>query len=208
MPTDLAIGCSCGSLKGVARGFAAARVNRVVCGCGDCQAYARYLGRADELLDAYGGTDIFQMCPRDLAFTHGADRIACLRLTPNGALRWYADCCKTPIANTFSTSHMPFMGMVHACIDRSHDKRSLDDMLGPVRVRVNNPAAPNESSTWALIPMLLRYGGMLLWWRLRGDHKRSPFFNARTGAPIVAPRIVGAEELRKLKGAQDRDQTN
>ena len=205
MPADLAIGCSCGSLKGIAHGISGSRVNRVVCGCGDCQSYAQYLGCADEILDTYGGTDVFQMSPRYIEFTDGFDRIACLRLTPNGVLRWYADCCNTPIVNTLPTRQIPFMAVIHTCVDRSNDNRSLDDSLGSVRARVNSPSAPSESGKWKLVSMLLRYGGMLLKWRLRGDHKHSPFFNARTGQPIIAPRMISAFEVQELKKKQDRD---
>ncbi len=195
MGADLAIGCSCGSVKGVARGISSSRVNRVVCGCDGCQSYARYLGRADEILDAYGGTDIFQTSPRYIEVTEGIDHIACLRMTPNGALRWYATCCSTPIANTLSTRQVPFIGVLHACVDRLNDKRLVEESLGPVRARVNNADAPSESGTWELVRMILRYGSMLVMWRLRGDHKLSPFFSAHTGEPIVVPRLVGSDKI-------------
>src|SRR5262245_25612243 len=100
MPDDLAIRCDCGAVRGVARGVSGERGNRVVCYCDDCQSFAHVLERSEDTLDAHGGTEIFQMSPAQLEFTAGADRLACLRLTPKGLLRWYASCCRTPIGNT------------------------------------------------------------------------------------------------------------
>jgi len=64
----------------------------------DCQAFARLLERTD-VLDPAGGTGIFQMPPARMQLTTGADGLRCLRLSDK-VLRWYADCCRTPIANT------------------------------------------------------------------------------------------------------------
>ncbi len=66
MPTTLPIRCSCAALRGTALGVSANRGNRVVCYCDDCQSFAYFLGRADQILDAHGGTDIFQTSPARL----------------------------------------------------------------------------------------------------------------------------------------------
>jgi hypothetical protein len=90
--------CRCGTLKGhVSRSHVA---NRCVCYCRDCQAFAHFLGRADEILDASGGTDVIQTRAANVVFTEGKEALACMRLTPNGLLRWYSTCCNTPIGNT------------------------------------------------------------------------------------------------------------
>ena len=60
--------------------------------------FARFLERPD-VLDPAGGTDIFQMPSGCVKLTAGMDALRCLRLS-NKVLRWYADCCRTPIANT------------------------------------------------------------------------------------------------------------
>ncbi len=46
-----------------------------------------------------------------------------------GLMRWYASCCNTPIGNTMATSAMPFIGLIHACID------APTGALGPIRGR-------------------------------------------------------------------------
>ena len=71
--TDLCIRCECGAVTGVARGVSPATVNRVVCHCRGCTAYAHVLGRASEILDARGGTEVFQMSPRQLSITTGIE---------------------------------------------------------------------------------------------------------------------------------------
>ncbi len=192
MTTDVPIRCSCGSLRGVARGVSRSAGNRYVCYCDDCQSFAKYLGRADEILDAHGGTDIFQMSPARLEITEGGNRLACVRLTPKGLFRWYADCCKTPIGNTLPTRQVPVIGLIHSCMNT--EGKSRDETLGPVRAGVNGRYATGDRTEInahdrAPLSVLFRMSRKLLGWRLRGDHNRSPFFD-NTGAPTVVPRVV------------------
>jgi len=49
-------------MRGVASDVSPSTGLRFVCYCKDCQAFARFLERAD-VLDPAGGTDIFQMPP-------------------------------------------------------------------------------------------------------------------------------------------------
>ena len=106
---DLPLRCRCGLLTGVARGIASSRVNRVMCYCHGCQAYARALGRYEAIMDELGGTDVFQMSPRDLKFFTGVEHLAYMKVTEKGALRWYAKCCQTPIAHILALLRLPFM---------------------------------------------------------------------------------------------------
>ena len=71
--------CSCGQVRGHVADPSPRTVNRVVCYCADCQAFAHRLGRAD-LLNAQGGSDIVQVAPAALTFVQGQDRITGLRL--------------------------------------------------------------------------------------------------------------------------------
>src|SRR5688572_12534539 len=103
MAADLPVRCSCGTLRAVVRGASGGRGNHVVCYCDDCQSFAHFLERADDTLDAHGGTEIYQMSPARLEIIDGADRLACVRLAPKGLLRWYAACCRTPIGNTLAS---------------------------------------------------------------------------------------------------------
>ena len=107
---DLPLRCQCGRTRGVASNVSPSTGFRFVCYCKDCQAFARFLERAD-VLDPAGGTDIFQMPPGRVKLTAGTDALRCLRFS-NKVLRWYTDCCRTPIANTAARPHFPVIGVV------------------------------------------------------------------------------------------------
>jgi Family of unknown function (DUF6151) len=51
------------------------------------------------VLDEAGGIDNFQAPPARVKVTAGTDALRCVRFSSK-VLRWYADCCRTPIANT------------------------------------------------------------------------------------------------------------
>ncbi len=189
MPTDIPLACSCGKVRGVVQKAAPARTNRMTCCCGDCQNYARTLGRETEMLDDIGGTDVFQASPASLSFTAGQEKVGCLRLTPKGALRWYATCCNSPIANTLSSQSIPFMAVHRPFVDSAALEAPLAEVVGPIRATINArlpPALAKErrSTKGALLAMLPRVAKLTATWILKGDHKRSLFFDAK-GTPIV-----------------------
>jgi hypothetical protein len=192
--TDLAIECRCGALRGVVQALSPRVGRRVVCYCDDCQAFARYLGTASDVLDAHGGTDIFQMSPARLGFSQGTEHLVCVRLTPKGGLRWFTDCCRTAIGNTPPTGQLPFVGLIHTCMNT--EERALDEIIGPVRSRVmgryaRGDLADIEAHDGFPLSHIAAIFAKILVWRLRGDHKRSPFFDAGTGAPIARPQVPG-----------------
>lgn len=186
--TDLELSCRCGGLRGVLRGAPDCLASRVICYCSDCRAFAEHLDRAD-VLDAQGGTDICQLPAARLEFTSGREHLACLRLTDRGPLRWYAACCGTPVANTPPSAQAPFAGVLRAALRaeeaalRPVDHRIMTaEARGPVEGPSQHPAFPR-----ALIARLL---SRILLWRLRGDHRRTPFFDPDTGAPVAAPLVA------------------
>lgn len=199
--------CSCGQLRGRARGISGRRGIRVVCYCDDCQAFAIFLGDADRILDAQGGTEIFQMPPARLCFDAGAERLACMRLRPGGLLRWYAACCRTPVGNTLSSPQVPFVGVIHSILDADSSQRSREEVLGPVRARVHGRFAKGDRTPLGAhdkIPpaMLVPFLKMILVARLRGEHRPSPFFDAH-GEPSARPQVLAAEELRRIEATRD-----
>lgn len=205
---DLPLRCSCGSLRGVARALSASRGNRVVCYCDDCQSFAYFLERADELLDVNGGTDIFQTSPAHLEITRGKEHLACVRLAPRGMLRWHTSCCRTPIANTLASGAVPFVGLITRCLDPEAVGQSLDGVLGPVRVRVFGRYAKGDRSEFdahdkSAPSVGFRLGRIILGARLRGDRKRSPFFDSATLERVATPRVLAAEELAAVEAARD-----
>jgi hypothetical protein len=204
MSRDLAIRCTCGGLQGVVHGLTPKAGNHVVCYCDDCQAFAHFLARAEDVLDAHGGTEIFQMSPANVSITAGVDRLACMRLTPRGLLRWYASCCNTPIGNTLATNGLPFVGLIHLCFQKPPGEGSLEAELGPIQVRGFRKFAKGDGATIpadrvALPFVILRFAWLMLRWKLRGDGKQSAFFESRSRQPIVSPRVLSAAERADLR---------
>ncbi|WP_227269781.1 DUF6151 family protein [Roseobacter weihaiensis] len=187
--TDIAFACACGTLKGVLHEVSPTSVCHLMCYCKDCRAFARHMGHA-EALEPGGGSPIVQVLPARIEITEGAAQIACLRLSPKGLHRWYAACCKTPLANTPGSARIPVAGMWRPLFDRT-------DAFGPVVAygftKAALPGGPRKDR--GLSRML---GGLLkrsLAAYLNGTARQSPFFDA-TGAPVVAPQVI-SKEARK-----------
>lgn len=177
-----------------------------MCYCDDCQSFAHFLERADEILDAHGGTEVFQTSPARVEISAGANRLACMRLTTKGLFRWYTSCCRTPIGNTLSTGRLPFVGLIQSCV--AADAARREAVLGPIRARVFGRFAKGDVSALdvharAPLGLMARAARMLIGARLRGDHKRSPFFDARSGAPVAAPYVLTDEERRRVERVRD-----
>jgi len=201
MPPDLSLRCRCGCVRGIASNVAPSSGFRFLCYCGDCQAFAHFLGRAD-VLDAAGGTDIFHMPPARVKLTAGAEALRCLRLSSK-VLRWYTDCCRTPVANTPAHPGFPVIGMVHCFMDHAADGRSRDEALGPPLCRIfersaTAPLPPNAPGPPSPALFARRASRLLGWW-MRGLGRPTPFFDDRTRAPRSVPRELTPDERAALK---------
>ncbi len=199
MPFDLPLRCRCGEVRGVARDVAPAAGFRFVCYCTDCQAFARCLDRPD-VLDAAGGTDIFQMPAARVTLTAGAGALRCVRLRDNTkVLRWYAACCRTPIANTAASPRFPVVALIHSFMDHEASGLSRDEALGPPRCRIYERSAtaplPQHAPPAAFGTLTRRVAKLLCWWA-RGLSRPNPFFDPPTGAPLAAPRVLIPMERR------------
>ncbi len=186
--------CRCGALQGHVDLNGAS--NRMVCYCQDCQAFARFLGPADQVLDAQGGSDIVQLAPHRIQITQGASHLAVMRLSSKGMLRWYAACCRTPVGNTMTSRNMPFTGLLAQCLETA----PLEAAFGPVQGSVNTASAIGEPKprAFGMAGSLLRILGMVAGSRLSGRYKNTPFFTA-SGAPLAEPTVLSAEERARLR---------
>jgi hypothetical protein len=181
-------------VRGVAGEVTPASGFRFLCYCKDCQTFARFLGQAD-ILDAAGGTDIFQMAPARVKLIEGTDAIKCISLSKN-VLRWYADCCRTPIGNTAADPRFPIVAVIHSFMD--HERRARDDVLGPPLCRIyersaTGPLPPNAPPPPSLM-VFGRRASKLLGWLVRGLGRPTPFFEDRTKAPRSLPRVLAPDE--------------
>lgn len=202
MPKEMELRCRCGEVVGRVENASPQKVNRVVCYCDDCQAFAHQLGRAD-LLNAQGGTDIIQVAPAALTFVKGQQHIAGLRLSPKGLFRFHTTCCNTPVGNTLSPA-IPFVGIVAQVFDGN--SKAVDGVFGaPIGAILGKYAIgkPPADSTGINLPVLLRAITKVLGWRLRGRAWPNPFFQPKTREPAYPIAVLAEaqrETLRSLCG--------
>jgi hypothetical protein len=194
-PKDIPLRCRCGHVRGVANEVAPYTGFRFVCYCGDRQAFARFLGRPD-VLDAAGGTDIFQMPTGRVKLIAGTNAVRCLHFSKK-VFRWYTDCCQTPIGNT-AGPRFPVVGVIHYFMDHEADGRSRDEALGAPLCRIFErsavgPLAPNAPAPLSLSLFPRRVSTLLSWW-LRGLGRPNPFFDDQTNAPLSVPRVLTPSE--------------
>ena len=192
--------CECGALQGNIT-LSTKLGRRIVCMCDDCQAYAHFLGRADQILDKNGGTDIFPVRPCDLHLTHGLQNLKCMRLSDQGMYRWYAGCCKTPIGNSMTSPKVPYIGLITKLIENTAGQ-SADAVAGPVHARVLGkfgigplPPGTSQKVSFKMIAGVIQFLVPAL---LKKAYEPSPFFKS-VGEPIVEPQILTADQLSKLK---------
>jgi hypothetical protein len=190
--------CRCGAVRGTVANPSRSSVNRVICYCDDCQAFAHQIGRA-ELLDAYGGSDIIQVAPAALTFTQGVEHIVGLRLSPKGLYRWHTSCCNTPLGNTVGPA-LPFVGIeAHGFDDPD---ATFGKPIGGIQAQFAIGTPPGAAKRIAP-SLLIRALSKVLGWRLRGKAWPHPFFARDTGKPLYPLTVVSREQreaLRKLCG--------
>jgi hypothetical protein len=176
--------CSCGTVKGsVAHPEKAVRA---VCYCDDCQAFARFLGKADQILDPMGGTDVIAVTPENLSFTAGQEMIACMSLSEKGLLRWYARCCNTPLGNVNRNPKVAHVGLVHNCLGTP---QAIAAAFGPVQMRnaTKNARGKLEPIPFGTLKTLPRFVWQLVRARFDGSYRRNPFFKDEQGTPLAQP---------------------
>lgn len=168
--------CRCG---GVTARVDVAQGTRAVCYCPSCRDFAKRLGASDRL-DTAGGSDLFQVAPEAVTIESGGDRLAWLRLTERGPLRWFTTCCNTPLANTLPTRAIPFLTLQSAGFEAA-------EALPPVAARVHRRYAtarvPDDGDgVWRLYR---EFAVRALRSRLTGGWRKNPLFDA-DGTPVGA----------------------
>lgn len=189
--------CHCGAIEGYVASPDTA--GRAVCYCRDCQAFANFLGRPEQILNSEGGTDIIATLPRHVRLTKGAQHLLCMRLSEKGLLRWYAGCCRTPIGNTPQDPKLSYVGLVRTCLPGS--SAEIDSAFGPARISLNTGSANGYVSPTRIASFLgvLKIIRNVLGARLSGAFKENPFFRPGSTKPIVAPQTLKPEERRALR---------
>lgn len=177
--TGARLRCRCGRVSGH---LETGNGTLIQCHCSDCERYRAHL-QPD--ISREPGVEIYQTTPDRLEITEGWEHVTCLRLGPKGMYRWYASCCKTPLANCLISPMMPFAGVVvEAIAEEDRDK------LGKLRVitgRVAQGGKPDNRNVGMMVWGVLKRG---LTARLVGTERHAPFFDAE-GSPAKEPEILG-----------------
>ena len=191
--------CRCGRLQGWVEPARSTR--RAVCYCRDCQTYARVLG-VPGVVDDAGGTEVVATLPRHVRFTDGTEHLAALSLRDGGLLRWYASCCRTPIANTPRDARIAYVGLVHSALESGGPPLPLS--FGASRMVVNTGGArrPVRATPWRNAIGIAALMRTLLAARLGGGWRRNPFFDGPDGRQPVRPvRVLGDAERAAARAA-------
>lgn len=191
MGEQVSIECFCGKLKGHLLGFSNKKSFHVHCLCDDCQNFAAHLGVEDQVLDKYGGTELFQTHPSYIHFTQGDENLSCIQLKEKGLFRWYTSCCQAPVANTMASSKIPFVGLSVKLLKFSSEEEK-HRILGPVIMKAfasfsrgEKPKNSHNSFPKSFIFQVIRF---MIRGFVGGKSHPNPFFDK--GKPRVMPTVL------------------
>ena len=198
MSNQLSLSCRCGAVTGYVAVEDLSAVPRYVCYCDDCQAFIRYLGCADDVFDACGGTEVVHARPANLHLESGTEHLRSVDLRGGGTLRWFAACCGSPIGSTPKSPAFPFVSLVTTFICDTPEKASI----GPIRGRLMLKYAygdvePLRNEALPALAMFLKVARIILIERLLRRHRITPFFQAGGSSPVSPPHALTAQERER-----------
>jgi len=186
---SIAFSCTCGQVHGTITGVAPNKGSHLKCYCKSCQTAAHVLGD-DNALDANGGTDVFQTVPSKINFAAGEDKLACLRLSPKGLLRWYASCCDAPLFSMPNVSWLALAGVNIARV-KPEDRAAFGAIRG-LNAAKHAIDPPSNLVDFGVKRAMARLVWRAAKARVRGD-STAPFFTSK-GDIAVTPRVLSREE--------------
>ncbi|MGB3409239.1 MAG: DUF6151 family protein [Jannaschia sp.] len=178
----LGFACRCGKVRGEITDVSPAAVTNILCHCKDCRSAYTHLGLADP--DKVG---ILQTTQDRIHFTEGGENLRVFRLSPKGALRWFATCCGTPLFYTPASARLVHVG-VNA--DRLDDPKAA----GKVMAEGFIPGPDGKPRHKGAGRMVMRIATRMAAKTLNGEWRASPFFGADGKTPKVPPQILTREE--------------
>lgn len=197
MTSDLSFACDCGTVSGAMLGVGPVHGDHLICHCSDCQDLTHYLGHAERLLDAHGGTALYQTRCARMRLDTGRERLACIHLTDAPTLRWYAACCRVPLFNTYANGKLPLITVqLGAC-----DAAARERLLGPPRGHIFTQDAVGDTSglpKLSMVTLMRRFFMRAIKDIVSGDRRRAALFDAKTLEPIATPHRLTDEERRAL----------
>ncbi|WP_447755704.1 DUF6151 family protein [Sphingopyxis fribergensis] len=198
MSSELSFACDCGAISGAILDVGPGQGDHVVCHCTNCQDLTRHLGHADRVLDAHGGSALYQSRCASLRIDTGRERLACVHLTDKPTLRWYASCCGMPLFNTYANGKLPYITtQLAAC-----DPAKRDTLVGPPRGHLFTQDGIGDTSALPKMSMgqlMRRFFPRMIRDLLSGNRRRCPLFDAKTLEPIAKPHRLTGEEMLALR---------
>ena len=196
MPSDLSFACDCGTVTGT-MAVVSGEGDHVVCHCTDCRDLTHYLGQAARVLDAHGGSALYQARCAHMRLDTGRDRLSCLHLTDAPTLRWYAACCRLPLFNTYKNGKLPYITIQLAACDAA----TRDRFVGPPLGHLFTQDAIGDTSAlpkMSMFTLMRRFFVRAIKDIMSGDRRKSALFDAKTLEPIATPHRLTSEERQAL----------
>jgi hypothetical protein len=192
--SSLQFSCHCGQVTGTLFDTGPNTGDHIVCHCGDCQNFARHLGAEERILQDFGGTELYQSRCAKMKLVTGAAKLACLHLTDQSTLRWYAACCRTPMFNTYANGRIPYLTTLVANCDPSLVK----GILGPVVGHLFLPDTAGDLPHMSMNKLMRRFFVRMVRDVFSGDRRRSALFDTKTLLPKSPPHRLTEAERRAL----------
>lgn len=194
---ELNFHCACGAMAWSVEESSPRLGIRYICHCDDCQAFARFTGRAEYVLDANGGTDAYQLPASRVRIIKGQEALACVRMTTRPLLRWHCASCRVPVANTYGTSALSFVSLPLAAASAEDREAILGPSSGHVWTKFG-VGDLSQAKQVNIAAMLWRMACRIIIARLSGDYRNNPFFGRNDGNPLVEPRRLSQAERHDL----------
>lgn len=196
--SDLAFACECGAVSGSLLHVGPDQGDHVICHCTDCQDLTRHLGHAARVLDAHGGSALYQSRCARMRISTGRDRLACIHLTDKPTLRWYAACCGMPLFNSYANGRIPYITtQLAAC-----DPAKRDALTGPPLGHLFTADGIGDTSAlpkMSMARLMLRFFPRMIRDILSGDRRRCELFDSKSFEPIAVPHRLTAGQRQALR---------
>ncbi|MGK0367846.1 MAG: hypothetical protein ACI9QD_000985 [Thermoproteota archaeon] len=202
MNNTIPLKCNCGKVQGIAKEISPKTGNHIVCMCDDCQAFAHYLDKGNEVLDENGGSHLFQITPRQIAITSGREHLRCMKMSPKGLKRWYTECCKMPIANTLGFK-ISFVGFFVDFIDFKSANTTKGELLGPVicsgMSKFGKGKLPDNSHEKFPLHLMFKMAKTIFFGSFTKSYLPNTFFNKDTGLAMTEELVISKKQRMLLK---------
>jgi len=190
MSNIVKLACLCGQVTGRVKVIPKSFFH-VHCLCCDCQNFASHLNNEENILNKYGASELFQTYPDLMEITEGQSKISAVQLKHKGLYRWHTTCCNMPLANTMSSSKIPFVGVSVKFMKFANEDEKME-ILGPVTMKAFGKHSigemPKDAHAKFPISFMPKILGFMLKGMLMKKNNPSPFFSGKE--PVVKINVL------------------